>query len=59
MRKFDQCRLLVFGLGNDTPFWNQMNSEGRSTFLEDDRSWFEKITQAFPSIEAYLVAYPL
>jgi hypothetical protein len=58
IRKFDQCRLLIFGLGNDSPFWVDANSRGRTVFLEDYKPWYDKITARFPAIEAYPVSYP-
>ncbi len=59
IRKFDQCKMLVFGLGNDSPFWCRANSKGRTAFLEDFQPWFDKITTKYPDIEAYPVSYPL
>jgi uncharacterized protein (TIGR01627 family) len=56
--KFDACKMLVFGLGNDSPFWCDINSKGRTVFLEDFQPWFDKITSAYPEIEAYPVRYP-
>ncbi|MBA7534686.1 hypothetical protein ES705_26935 [subsurface metagenome] len=58
IRKFNHCRLLVFGLENDSPFWGEVNKNGRNVFLEDYEPWFDKITNEFPMIEAYLVSYP-
>ncbi len=28
IRKFGQCKMLVFGLGNDSPFWCSANGKG-------------------------------
>lgn len=58
IKKFDKCRLLVFGLGNDSPFWSKVNLKGRNAFLEDYQPWFDKITKKFPALEAYSVSYP-
>ena len=58
IKKFNPCRLLVFGLGNDSPFWSQANPNGRNAFLEDYQPWFDKITRKFPALEAYPVSYP-
>jgi glycosyltransferase involved in cell wall biosynthesis len=33
------CRLLVFGCGNDSPFWETTNMGGTTAFLEDDPAW--------------------
>jgi hypothetical protein len=55
--QFDKCNMLVFGLGNDSPFWCRANSNGRTVFLEDFQPWFDKITAMHPEIEAYPVTY--
>ena len=57
IRQFDHCKMLVFGLGNDSPFWYEINSKGRTVFLEDFQPWFDKITGEYPRIEAYPVSY--
>lgn len=58
IREFEQCNMLVFGLGNDSPFWCRANSNGRTVFLEDFQPWYDKITAKYPEIEAYPVSYP-
>ena len=54
---FENCRFLVFGLGNDSPFWNEINAHGSTLFLEDYSPWFDKITRAYPKLEARMVKY--
>lgn len=56
---FEACNMLIFGLGNDSPFWRSINGKGRTVFLEDFKPWFEKITEKYPGIEAYQITYPL
>jgi hypothetical protein len=56
--RFEKCNLLIFGLGNDSPFWIEANGQGRTVFLEDYKPWYDKITVSFPGIEAYAVSYP-
>lgn len=51
------CKLLVFGLGNDSPLWHSLNKGGVTMFLEDDRRWFHDVTTRQPSLKAFLVAY--
>jgi len=51
------CRLLVFGLGNDSVFWSVLNRSGVTVFLEDNKDWYEKITQRSKNLTAYLVNY--
>lgn len=58
IRSFEQCNMLVFGLGNDSPFWCRANSNGHTVFLEDFQPWYDKITAKYPEIEAYPVSYP-
>lgn len=52
-----RCRLLIFGLGNDSPFWSTLNREGVTIFLEDNQQWFEKITKRSPHLTAFLMTY--
>ena len=55
--------LLVWGLGNDSPFWND-STEGKVVFIEDDipekkagTLWFDVITSKYNFLEAYKVHY--
>jgi hypothetical protein len=55
--------LLVWGLGNDSPFWHN-STKGKVKFIEDDSPekkagihWYSKIMQKFPYLEAYRVKY--
>jgi glucuronoxylan 4-O-methyltransferase len=52
------CNFLVFGVGNDTKFWREINKKGRTVFIEDNKDWFQKIKKICPAMEAYLVNYP-
>jgi len=51
------CKFLVFGLGNDSHFWNRFNQEGTTVFLEDDKGWFSKVMKKHPNLTAFLVNY--
>mmetsp|Transcript_9166 Transcript_9166/g.20705 ORF Transcript_9166/g.20705 Transcript_9166/m.20705 type:complete len:393 (+) Transcript_9166:85-1263(+) len=51
------ANLLVWGLGNDSPFWIQ-STKGRVVFLENNSGWFGKMKKGNPSLEAYMVDYP-
>ena len=53
----DRCRLLVFGLGNDSIFWASLNRGGLAIFLEDNTDWLEKITKRSKRIKAFPVNY--
>ncbi len=57
VRKTDSCRLLVFGLGNDSLFWSRINRGGITIFLEDNQEWMDKIIGKSRRIEAFLVKY--
>lgn len=48
---------LVFGLGNDSAFWAEMNRGGRTVFLEDDKKWFDRVARKNSHLEAYLIDY--
>lgn len=48
--------LLVFGLGNDAPMWQNMTA-GRVVFVEDSPLWAERVAARFPRLEAHLVNY--
>ncbi|CAL0308184.1 unnamed protein product [Lupinus luteus] len=51
------CNFLVFGLGYDSLMWTSLNYGGRTIFLEEDKSWIEKIQHKFPALESYHVVY--
>ncbi|KAF6159683.1 hypothetical protein GIB67_029941 [Kingdonia uniflora] len=51
------CNFLVFGLGHDSLMWSSLNHGGRTIFLDEDKSWIEKINQQFPTLESYHVVY--
>eukprot|EP00977_Amphora_coffeiformis_P015809 scaffold4740_cov165-Amphora_coffeaeformis.AAC.7 len=50
------ANLLVWGLGNDSPFWVK-STEGRVTFIENNAKWFSKIKNSHPGLDQYLVTY--
>ncbi len=51
------AKFLIFGLGNDSKFWCEINREGRTVFIEDSPMWFDLITNKQPELEVYLVDY--
>jgi glucuronoxylan 4-O-methyltransferase len=57
IREKAPCKLLVFGLGNDSVFWSGLNRGGVSVFLEDDEDWFHDIVGRSRSLTAFLVEY--
>ena len=46
---------LIFGMGNDSPFWFELNHRGRTVFVEDQEEWFRRTRGENPFLEAYLV----
>ena len=42
IRSVDVCQFLVFGCGNDSPFWAKVNPFGRTAFLENYDNWIQK-----------------
>lgn len=52
-----RCRLLVFGLGNDSLFWSSISPGGKTVFLEDNEYWFDKILRQHQNLNAFLVNY--
>jgi hypothetical protein len=36
-------RILVFGVGNDSPLWTLLNPCGETYFIEDDEEWAERV----------------
>ncbi|XP_073315381.1 glucuronoxylan 4-O-methyltransferase 1-like [Primulina huaijiensis] len=57
LEKKSPCNFLVFGLGHDSLMWTSLNHGGRTVFLEEDKSWIEKIQKQIPSLESYHVVY--
>ncbi|CAN0890045.1 Glucuronoxylan 4-O-methyltransferase 2 [Linum grandiflorum] len=51
------CNFLIFGLGHDSLMWSSLNYGGRTVFLEEDKTWIEKVLADIPSLEAYHVSY--
>lgn len=44
------CRMLIFGVGNDTPLWLALNPDGETHFLESDESWIAAVREKIPDI---------
>jgi Polysaccharide biosynthesis len=51
------CNMLVFGLGNDSPLWAALNSNGYTLFLEDVEEWITKIVGIYPTLNVRRVSY--
>jgi hypothetical protein len=50
-------RFLVFGCGNDSPFWETVNADGTTIFLEDSEDWAARVGQRLTRSPIHLVAY--
>ena len=48
---------LIFGVGNDSNLWREINHNGTTIFIEDNQNWLSKVQENCPEIEAYLVQY--
>ena len=51
------CRLIVFGCGNDSLLWEQVNAGGTTVILEDNPVWIERIRPQLSSATIHLVDY--
>jgi len=57
LRRKTPCKVLIFGLGNDSLFWSGLNRGGLTVFIEDNQEWYKKITTLSSAIKAFLVHY--
>ena len=51
------CNLLVFGLGNDSPLWHNLNHAGHTLFVENNKEWMERIVPANPFLNVMFCDY--
>jgi glucuronoxylan 4-O-methyltransferase len=51
------ARLLVFGVGNDSPLWLQVNQAGVTVFLEDSPFWAARALETIKVIDVRPVHY--
>jgi hypothetical protein len=49
--------LLVFGVGNDSLLWHQLNRGHRTAFLEDNAAWIDQVRNQYGALEIHRVAY--
>ncbi|MFC1887842.1 hypothetical protein ACFLYK_03435 [Candidatus Cloacimonadota bacterium] len=57
VKKKKDCKLLVFGLGYDSIFWNRINRKGTTVFIEDNEEWLEKISRKCKKLSIHHVQY--
>lgn len=51
------CKMLIFGVGNDSELWVNLNRNGLTVFLENNTEWLNKIRKQVPQLQAHLVHY--
>lgn len=51
------CNLLIFGLGKDSTFWHELNSSGKTIFIEDNPWWYQNIINQAPYLNVILTDY--
>lgn len=51
------CNFLVFGVGNDSPFWLKANKGGKTIFIENDKEWANKVKSMCPGIKIIPINY--
>lgn len=57
LREKAPCRLLVFGIGNDSAYWSLINRGGITIFLEDNEDWLDKISRRSKRVKSFLIDY--
>jgi hypothetical protein len=51
------CKLLIFGVGNDSVFWSTINKDGVTIFLENNKNWYQSITKSSKDLTVFLINY--
>ncbi|MGE0846589.1 MAG: glycosyltransferase [Flavobacteriaceae bacterium] len=51
------CALLVFGCGNDSPLWEEVNRGGVTAFVENDARWAERVRGTLKTSSIHLTEY--
>jgi hypothetical protein len=49
------CRLLVFGVGNDTGLWLNLNDDGTTLFLETEAEWAAAARAKYPAVDVCIM----
>ena len=52
------CNMLVFGLGNDSPLWANLNNDGYTLFFENAPQWIAKVQSQHPELNIEQMDYP-
>lgn len=51
------CKLLIFGVGNDSVFWSKINKDGVTIFFENNNNWYQSITTMSKVLTVFLIDY--
>lgn len=52
-----KCNMLVFGLGNDSPLWANLNHDGYTLFFENAPQWIAKVKSQHPELNVEHMNY--
>ena len=53
----ENCKMLIFGVGNDSMLWATLNRKGNTVFLEDNQQWLDTVTTRDNITDVHLVDY--
>ncbi|MBN1364725.1 MAG: hypothetical protein JW976_07975 [Syntrophaceae bacterium] len=51
------CKLLIFGVGYDSIFWSKINKDGVTVFLENNKDWYQAVTDISKDLTVFLINY--
>lgn len=51
------CNMLVFGLGNDSPLWSNLNQGGYTLFIENSLQWISHMKGRHPTLNVEHMEY--
>ena len=57
IQKRPGCALLLFGCGNDSPFWEALNRGGTTAILEDNSRWADAVRTKLSAATIHSVSY--
>ena len=52
-----EANFLVFGCGNDSPLWQQLNGLGYTLFVENHPAWLTRTKRRFPQLNIEPISY--
>jgi len=57
VKEKSSCKLLIFGVGNDSIFLSRINRGGVTVFIENNRDWYQSITNVSNGLTVFLINY--